>query len=93
MTPQTRALIEAAEEILAEMNRIGFWPTPIARFRSAISSAKAAEEGVDTKIAILERCVWNMEHDAYHCNCGSMDTEVGAYMKVAEVEVREKEGL
>lgn len=49
MTKETRALIEVAEAYIAAVNGIVFNPTAQRALKKAISSAKAAEEGVETE--------------------------------------------
>lgn len=51
MTKEMQALIEAAEAYIAEVDQIAYMPKTRHTLKAAISSAKAAEEGVETKIA------------------------------------------
>jgi hypothetical protein len=56
MTPQ-RALIEAAEEAAELLTRLGHKYADFSKqFEAAISSAKAAEEGVETRYVVEVRC-------------------------------------
>lgn len=91
MTKETRALIEAAEDHLL------YACTSTKRLRDAISSAKAAEEEVETEhehVSVCdergpktkERCRREAGHSGRHTGRSE-----GWYTTV--IEVREKEGL
>lgn len=69
MTNETRALIEAAEAVLDHcMVLSGEDVEWLDKLRAAISSAKAAEEGVDTALDLLkmtDRTFWRLSSGMY----------------------------